>query len=57
MASTLLVAGEDMADSVLILVQGVIEGQYSSTGKAENGIHSLFYQTFYNYLCSSHLHD
>ena len=45
---SLLVGGEDVADSILVLVQLVVDIQDGTAGVAEDHVHTLLHQAFYD---------
>ena len=56
MRCALLVGSQNMTDLVTVLIQSIVDIQDRSARIAEDGIHTLFEQTFHYDLCSCHLH-
>ncbi len=57
MRRRLLVAGADVADTVTVLVQRVVQVQHGAARIPENRIHPLLQQTLHNNLCSGQKHS
>jgi hypothetical protein len=53
---TLFMAGQDMPDRIPVLVQGIVDVEYRSTGKSEHGIDTLFLEASDDDFCSVQLH-
>src|SRR5699024_9698494 len=57
MGRALFMGSQDMIDLILIFIQSVVHVQDGSARITEDGVHALFFQTFYNNFCTSKLHS